>query len=230
MSGGGDGIVIAIDGPAASGKSSTARAVAADLGYRHLDSGAFYRAITLAALEAGRADEAWETLTAGELNALGVHAEPADGGYALHIHGEPVGDRIRAPEVNALVARVAAIPAVREWLLDALRETGRAGGLVADGRDIGTVVFPAAELKIFLVCAPEERAARRLRERGVEHPSRREVEEETRRLVERDRQDASRDVAPLVRASDAVLLDTTGLDFDAQVRAITRLARDRASA
>jgi len=222
-----DGIVIAIDGAAGSGKSSTARAVAAELGYRHLDSGAFYRALTLAALRDGIPPERWEALTPGELDALRVDAVPAERGYALRLGGEDVAREIRAPEVNAHVSRMAAVPAVRSWLLDALRETGSRGGLVADGRDIGTVVFPDAELKVFLVCAPAERARLRLLEQGRDAPDDQEVRHETARLEERDLQDSSRAVAPLMRAADAVLLDTTGLSFEAQVRAIVRLARDR---
>jgi CMP/dCMP kinase len=221
------GIVIAIDGPAASGKSSTAKAVAAELGYKYLDSGAFYRTITLAALDAGIPPERWLELTADDLRGLRVSAAPADSGYVLSIAGNPVGDRIRSPEVNHLVSRMAAVPAVRDWLLDALREAGRAGGLVADGRDIGTVVFPEAELKIFLACDPEERALRRLQQDGTANPDQSLIRAEARRLVERDRQDQSRQTAPLLRAADAVLLDTTGVAFDAQVRAITRLARTR---
>jgi CMP/dCMP kinase len=222
-----DGIIIAIDGPASSGKSSTAKAVAAELGYRHLDSGAFYRAVTLAALDRGIPAERWSELTDQDLQSFHIIAIPADGGYRLTTAGKEAGDRLRSPEVNANVSRMAAIPGVRDWLLEALRETGRTGGLVADGRDIGTVVFPDAELKIFLVCAPEERAARRLRQEGSRSPSREEIEAETLRLMDRDRLDSARAAAPLAQAPDAVLLDTTRLDFPAQVDAIVRLARQR---
>jgi CMP/dCMP kinase len=221
-----DGIIVAIDGPAGSGKSSTARAVAASLRYRHLDSGAFYRAVTRAALDAGIPPERWESLTPADVDALGVTATPAGGAYRLTIGGSDAGDAIRAPEVNALVSRMAAVPAVRDWLMGALRSAGQRGGLVADGRDIGTVVFPDAELKVFLVCAPEERARRRLREQGLEAPAADDVARETERLTGRDTADSNRAVAPLAQASDAVLLDTTGLSFDQQVDAILRLARD----
>lgn len=225
-----DGIIIAIDGPAGSGKSSTARAVAAELGYRHLDSGAFYRALTLALLRAGIPPERWDSLDAAELDALGVHGEPQGDRYVLRIGDEDVTHQIRSPEVNAHVSHVAAVPAVRRWLLQALRDAGRRGGLVADGRDIGTVVFPDAELKIFLVCAPEERARRRLREQGRADPTEPEIRAEAARLLHRDQLDAGRAVAPLMRAADAVQLDTTALDFDAQVRVITRLAKTRLQA
>lgn len=223
-----DGIVIAIDGPAGSGKSSTARAAAAALGYRHLDSGAFYRAITLAALRAAIPAERWPSLSADELDALGVEGAPAGAGFRMTLRGEDVGEAIRAPEVNAHVSRMAAVPAVREWLMGALRDAGARGGLVADGRDIGTVVFPDAELKVYLVCDPTERARRRLLEQGVVDLTDEVVRAEAGRLEGRDAIDSTRAVAPLAQAADAVLLDTTRLDFGEQVGAIVRLARERA--
>lgn len=222
-----EGIIIAIDGPAGSGKSSTARAVAAEMGYRHLDSGAFYRAITWAALRAGIAPERWEELTEAELRAMEVEAVAEEGAYRMRVGGADVGAELRSPEVNSHVSRMAAVPAVREWLLESLREAGQRGGLVADGRDIGSVVFPDAELKVFLTCAAEERARRRLAEHGQAEPGEAELKEEAARLLQRDAQDSSRAVAPLLRAPDAVLLDTTGLSFDAQVRGIVRLAEAR---
>jgi CMP/dCMP kinase len=225
-----DGILIAIDGPAGSGKSSTARAVAAEMGYRHLDSGAFYRAITLAALAAGIPPEEWSGLTGGDLERLEVAGVPGSEGFRMMIGESDVSQAIRAPEVNAEVSRMAAVGAVRGWLLGALRRVGEQGGLVADGRDIGTVVFPDAELKVFLVAAPEERARRRLLEQGVPNPGRDEIREETARLTDRDLRDSTRSVAPLLRAPDAILLDTSGLDFQTQVRAIVRLARAAARA
>jgi CMP/dCMP kinase len=224
-----DGIIIAIDGPAGSGKSSTARAVAAEMGYRHLDSGAFYRAITLAALRSGAHPAQWERLSTADLESLGVESVGTETGYSLRIHGRDVSAEIRTPEINSAVSRMAAVPAVREWLLGALRRAGESGGLVSEGRDIGTVVFPDAELKVFLVAAPEERARRRLLEQGVTEPDLRQIRDEAARLVERDAKDSGRAVAPLLRAADAVLLDTTALAFDAQVRAIVRLARARLS-
>lgn len=222
-----DGIIIAIDGPAGSGKSSTAKAVAAALGYRHLDSGAFYRGITRAALDAGLAPERWEELSAADLDGLQVRGVPDEQGYRILIRDTDASTAIRSPEVNARVSKMAAVPAVRAWLLDALRDAGERGGLVADGRDIGTVVFPDAELKVFLVCAPEERARRRLREQGFDVPDGEAVRHETERLTGRDAADSSRAVAPLMRAPDAVLVDTTGLDFDTQVATILRLAEER---
>ncbi|HEX2202220.1 MAG TPA: (d)CMP kinase [Longimicrobium sp.] len=223
-----DGIIIALDGPAGSGKSSTAKAVAARLGYRHLDSGAFYRAITLAALRAGLDPEGWASLSPEALDRLDVHGRPNETGYTLFVGGEDVSAAIRAPEVNAHVSRMAAVPAVRDWLMGALREAGSRGGLVADGRDIGTIVFPGAELKAFLVCDPHERARRRLREQGDPDPDEAEVRAEAARLQGRDEIDSSRAVAPLLKAGDAVEIDTTGLSFAEQVERVVELARERA--
>jgi len=222
-----DGIIVALDGPAGSGKSSTAKAVAAELGYRHLDSGAFYRAITHAALQAGIPAERWPALTEAELDGLDVHGRPDAKGYTLTVAGADVSAEIRSAAVNAHVSRMAAVPAVRGWLMDALREAGARGGLVADGRDIGTVVFPDAELKVYLVADPAERARRRLREQGAAEPSDEEVGAEAERLLGRDEVDSTRAVAPLARAPDAVEVDTTGLEFAAQVAEIVRLARAR---
>jgi cytidylate kinase len=222
-----DGIIIALDGPAGSGKSSTAKAVARSLGYRHLDSGAFYRAITLAALRAGIPAERWDELSADELDRLDVHGRPNETGYTMYVAGRDASVEIRSPEVNAHVSRMAAVPAVREWLMGALREAGARGGLVADGRDIGTVVFPDAELKCYLVADPAERARRRLKEQGSEAPSDAEVAEEAGRLQGRDALDSTRAAAPLRRAGDAVELDTTPLAFDSQVEEIVKMARER---
>jgi CMP/dCMP kinase len=218
---------IAIDGPAGSGKSSTARAVAGELGFRHLDSGAFYRALTYAALTRGLATGNWGELDAEDLGALGVDALPVQGGYAMRVNGRQVAEEIRDPRVNAAVSHMAAVPAVRAWLLGALRRAGEGGGVVADGRDIGTVVFPDAELKVFLVADPAERARRRLAEQGSAAPTEEELRAEIARQEERDRRDSTRAVAPLRRAADAVVLDTTALAFADQVQAILDLARVR---
>ena len=222
-----DGIIIALDGPAGSGKSSTAKAVAARMGYRHLDSGAFYRAITLAALRAGIHPERWSALTPDELDALDVHGRPEGPGYVMSVAGADVSVEIRSPEVNAHVSQMAAIPAVREWLMDALREAGARGGLVADGRDIGTVVFPDAELKAYLIADAEERARRRLTEQGIAAPPLEEVRAEAARLQGRDALDSGRETAPLKQADDAVVIDTTGLSFEEQVARVVALAHER---
>lgn len=223
-------MIIAIDGPAGSGKSSTARAVARRLGFRHLDSGAFYRALTFAALEAGIPVERWTELSAAELDRLGVNARPnGEFGFDLFLGDREVNEEIRLPEVNAHVSEMARLPTVRNWLLTQLHDAARGNDIVADGRDIGTVVFPEAELKIFLVAEPEIRARRRLAEYGVTDPTPAELAAEVERLLQRDRTDSEREIAPLVEAEDAVRIDTSHLTFDEQVERIVGLARSRAT-
>jgi CMP/dCMP kinase len=218
-------MIIAIDGPAGSGKSSTAKAVAKQLGFRHLDSGAFYRALTFAALELGLPPEQWDILGPEELDALGVAAEPAGDGFAITVRGQPVSRQIRALEVTANVSAMARVPAVRDWLMGPLRDAARTTDLVADGRDIGTVVFPDADLKVFLVADPRERARRRLLQVGAPVDDL-AVAEEVRRIEARDQADAARSAAPLRQADDARALDTTGLAFSEQVDVIVGWARE----
>jgi cytidylate kinase len=218
-------VIIAIDGPAGSGKSTTAEAVARALGFRHLDSGAFYRALTHAALHADWPEEQWDHLRPEQLDALGVNARAVDDGLRLYAHDEDITHRLRTPEVNAHVSQMARVPSVRSWLLSRLRAVGQGTDLVADGRDMGTVVFPDAQLKVFLTADPETRARRRLAEQGRTEPGEEELAAETARLAGRDRVDSERTISPLRPAEDAVLLDTTGLSFEDQVRAIVVLAR-----
>jgi 3-phosphoshikimate 1-carboxyvinyltransferase len=235
--------VVTLDGPAGSGKSSTARAVARELGYLHLDSGALYRAVTLALLEEAEkeadttrgtagADEApplhAEGVTEERLRAFRIRLERTPEGFRVRIGDRLPGEALRAPRVTNRVSQVAALPAVRRWLLEAQRETAAAGGVVADGRDMGTVVFPGAEVKVFLVADLEERARRRLLETEGEaaagDPER--VEAEARRLARRDQEDRERAEAPLRPAADARTLDTTRLDFEEQVAAIVEMVRE----
>jgi cytidylate kinase len=218
-------MIIAIDGPAGSGKSSTARAVAKELGFRHLDSGAFYRALTYAAMQRGIPAAEWPRLDAARLESFHISAEPADSGFRMLLGGSDISGPIRRAEVNALVSAMARLPAVRTWLLNTLRESAKATDLVADGRDMGTIVFPDADLKIFLVADPDVRAKRRLEQMGL-LTDEESVADEVSRIQERDRADSSRDVAPLRQAEDAVLLDTTHLAFREQVTRIAELARD----
>ncbi len=220
-------MIVTIDGPAGSGKSSTARAVARRLGFRHLDSGAFYRALTYAALRAGIPEERWDGLTRAQLDALHVHARPAAEGWRLFAGDHDVTDFLRSSEVNAHVSPMARVPAVREWLLGRLRAAAIGTDLVTDGRDMGTVVFPQAELKIFLVADPRERARRRLLEQGTPAPSPAELDAEVERLLARDRIDSERAVAPLLQPPDAVVIDTTPITLEEQVDAVVALARAR---
>jgi CMP/dCMP kinase len=220
-------VIIAIDGPAGSGKSTTAREVARRLGFLHVDSGAFYRALTHALLAAGVPEGEWDGLRPADLERLRIRGEVDAGSLRLFVGDEPVQDELRTPRVNAHVSHVARISAVRDWLLHRFRELAAAGDLVLDGRDIGTVVFPDAELKVFLVADPEVRARRRLLEQGVERPDRQTLLDQIDRLLERDRRDAQRDVAPLRAAPDAVNVDTSALRFEEQVEAILELAHAR---
>jgi cytidylate kinase len=226
--------VIAIDGPSASGKSTTARAVAEALGFAHLDSGSLYRGVTLVAIrEAARRERAGEDpLTVVGAEAIlraaedrGLMLQPDGAGFAAYLEGEPVDQIIRAAEVTARVSAVSAVPVIREWINSRLRAMVRAGrDVVVDGRDIGTVVFPDAELKIFLTATPEARAGRRINQRGnpVDPTG---VEAEAAALAARDQADSTRAVAPLKAAPDAVPLDTTAMAFPEQVRFIVELAR-----
>ena len=218
--------VIAIDGPAASGKSSTAAAVARDLGAHHLDSGALYRGLTRVALDLGSRDPAAITAEAAR-RSLGLRHDGRE--IVPFLDGDRAEAVIRSEEVTAAVSEVAVIPALRDWVNDRLRAAASDDWvLVLDGRDIGTVVFPQAVLKIFLTATPDARARRRLAQRG-ETGDDRLVALEAGRLAARDTLDAGRAVAPLRQAADAVLLDTTHLGFPDQVATIVALARNALS-
>jgi cytidylate kinase len=228
------GRVIAIDGPSASGKSSTARAVAESLGFAHLDSGALYRGVTLVALrESARRGRAHEdplevldpetVLRAAEDR--GLMLQPDGAGFAAYLEGEPVDAEIRGARVTGCVSAVSAVPVIREWINTRLRAMVRAGrDVVVDGRDIGTVVFPDADLKVFLTASAAVRAGRRINQRGAGvDPT--ILEAEAAALAARDHADSTRQTAPLKPADDAVLLDTSTLAFQDQVQQIVALAR-----
>jgi cytidylate kinase len=233
------GAVIAIDGPSASGKSSTARAVAQRLGFAHLDSGALYRGVTLVALrEAMRrgGEGPASPLAAGPEAVLraaeerGLVLYPDGAGFAAYLEGDPVDEVIRLPEVTRHVSAVSADPQIREWVNAHLRELVRVGrDVVVDGRDIGTIVFPDADLKVFLTASPEVRARRRVMQRG-EGDSEAQVAREAALLAARDQADSTRAVAPLRQAEDARLLDSSTLTFDEQVEQIVAWARVALSA
>jgi cytidylate kinase len=220
----GDSFVIAIDGPAASGKSSTAQWVANRLRYLHVDSGALYRAATALALrELGSAD-GWTEARVLEL-ARDIDMMPGTTSFEPRIRGLPVEEEIRGPDVTRCVSRVAQMGGVRAWVNERVRAAAVGHAVVVDGRDIGTVVFPQADLKIFLVADPWERARRRLTQRLSRRPTDEEIAEETERLVQRDAKDATQ----TVQARDAVLLDTTYLTQAEQVERIVALAKAVAS-
>ena len=218
--------IVAIDGPAASGKSTTARAVARALGFQHIDSGAVYRAVTLVALEQPGPPERWRAealVAAARARGVGL-AAPGAGTRGVTVGGRAADEALRGEAVTREVSRVAAMAPVREFVNGLIRAAVPDGGAVLDGRDIGTAVFPDAEVKIYLVADAAERARRRLAERGIAADAG-SVRSEADALVGRDTKDSSRPVAPLARASDAVLLDTTTLTFDEQVSAILDLVR-----
>jgi cytidylate kinase len=218
------GFVVAIDGPAGSGKSSTAHEVARRLGFRHLDSGALYRTVALGLLRQGIGEAGWEEPSAEVLAGLGIAIEPGEGGFRVFLAGEDPGADLRTEEVTRAAARVAKFPGVRRHLLAFQRAAARFGDLVADGRDMGTVVFPDAPVKVFLTASLDERARRRLLQDGKPAGGD-EVAAEAARIRERDRTDETREEAPLREAPGSLRLDTTALGFDEQVDRIVAAAR-----
>ncbi|HSM04840.1 MAG TPA: (d)CMP kinase [Longimicrobiales bacterium] len=221
--------LVTLDGPAGVGKSTTARAVARALGYRYLDSGALYRSVTYALLAGGVPADRWSRLTETELDGLGVEVRPRGESVEIRLGDRVLGEELRTEEVTRHVSTVAQVPAVRAWLFRAQRVAASRGRLVADGRDMGTVVFPEARAKVFLTADVEERARRRLGDRGVKEPAGHQLREEAARLGERDWKDENRDVAPLKVPDGALVLDTTDLTFDEQVHRIATYARRAAA-
>jgi len=225
-------LTIAIDGPAGSGKSSLARRVAQVLGYLYLDSGAMYRALALKALTRRMAIEdaqALETLakeTHIELKSPTSEQEAAGYKNRVFLDGAEVTQEIRTQDVAQAASQLATIAGVREVLVAEQQRAGAGGGVVMEGRDIGTVVFPRAELKIFLEASPEVRAERRWKEHQEkgEAVMPAEVLEEVK---QRDQRDRERKVSPLVRAADAVLVDNTAMDVEETARLVVMLARER---
>ena len=215
------GRVIAVDGPAASGKSSTARNVARRLGFVHVNSGLLYRAITWWALDRGIAED--EPSIEAAVPGLDVDLVRAHDGFDVSVAGTRPGPGLESSEVTARVSAVSALPAVREVVLERLRRAGRHHEMVCEGRDIGTEVFPDADLKVFLVADVGERARRRLLQRAVPFTED-DVEREIRRIEARDRLDRSRPLSPLRRAPDAIEIDTTSMSPDHVVDAILELA------
>jgi cytidylate kinase len=218
--------VIAIDGPSGSGKGTVSRRVAAALGFHFLDSGALYRLVALAGLRAGldAQDSAGHARIAEQMDVEFGRDSAAD--ERILLDGMDVSGELRSEAAASAASRVAAMPAVRSALFARQRQFARMPGLVADGRDMGSVVFPDSPLKIFLTATPAERARRRhkqLKEKGLDVS----LAALSRDIAERDERDASRPVAPLKAAADAVHLDSTGLTVDAVVAQILRLADER---
>jgi len=214
-------LVIAIDGPAGSGKSTIAARLAQKLGYVNLESGAMYRALALKALEQQvSADDPEALRRLADSTVIQLHPQP-DGNRVL-LDGRDVSQRIREGDVTLAASRVSMHPAVREIMVARQRDMGALGGVLMEGRDIGTAVFPHADVKVFLDADARIRAERRVAQNGTHTP------QEARRIVEdlvlRDQRDRTRAVSPLVAAPDAVILDTTHLSIDEVVAAVEQLA------
>jgi cytidylate kinase len=217
--------VVAIDGTAAAGKSTVAIALAKRMGYRYVDTGAMYRSVASAALRRGIALEDEDALQR-LAESVTVEFQANEGGARVLVNGDDETDAIRDPAVSAAASRVSALPGVRTALVARQRTMSAGGGLVMEGRDIGTVVLPRADLKVFLDATPEVRAGRRyaeLRARGLDVS-----EEDVRRQeADRDRRDATREHSPLRPATDAVVLDTTFRTPDEVVESIVAMLRER---
>ena len=221
-------VSIAIDGPAGAGKSTLARKTAETFGYIYVDTGAIYRTVGLAARRAGVASKDAEGVTA-LLSGLDIELRHNENGeQRMYLMGEDVSDQIRTPEISIYASDVSAMPSVRAYLLEMQRKLAREHSVVMDGRDIGTVVLPNADLKVFLTASAEARAGRRLlelRDKGIQTS----FEEVLRDIRYRDENDSRRAAAPLRAAEDAVLLDTTDLSLSESVEAMLELVRGRFS-
>jgi len=219
--------IIAIDGPVGSGKSTLARRVAELLGYVYIDTGAMYRALALKALRREISLDATDQLVP-LARATRIDLRAQDGTQRVFLDGEDVTAAIRTPEVSQAASKVAVVPGVRKVLVAEQRRAGEQGGVVMEGRDIGSVVFPDAGLKIFLTASPEVRAERRWREhqqKGEEIDLARTLEE----IRERDQRDRERSTSPLVRAPDAVVVDSTAMEPEEVARLVVMLAKGQSA-
>jgi len=219
-------VVLAIDGPAGAGKSTIARTLAERLGYIYIDTGAMYRAVALWALRLGVALDDSHRL---ERLALESNIEFAPGASTVLLNGEDVTEAIRAPEVSEAASKVSAVPAVRRALVAAQRRMAQGTSVVMEGRDIGTVVFPDALVKVFLDAAPEVRTARRVQDLAARGETQTQADEVARQMADRDHRDRTRPEAPLVQAPDATYIDSSALPPDGVVEAILKLVRAKTS-
>ena len=216
-------LTIAIDGPAGAGKSTIASRLARKLGYVNLESGAMYRALGLKAIQNDVSfDDEAALLELARNSRIGLH--PRLDGNRVLLDGADVSKRIRERDVTEAASRVSVHPAVRAWMVDRQREMGKPGGVIMEGRDIGTVVFPNAEVKIFLEATPDVRVERRLKQRGADADKAKTVAAE---LQQRDQRDKTRAASPLVPAPDAVILDSTHLTIDQVVKRAEELVRKK---
>jgi len=220
-----DVIAVAIDGPAGAGKSTIARAAAAQLGFVYVDTGALYRTIGLAVCRRGIDGTDVPGILAA-LPEIQVGLTYRDGAQHVLLDGEDVSDAIRTPQISTYASQVSSVPEVRAYLLDLQRDLARRQSVIMDGRDIGTVILPDAKVKIFLTASPEKRAARRcaeLREKGQDVTAEGILTD----MERRDALDASRAVAPLKQAEDAVLVDTSDLTLKQSIEAVLTVIRDK---
>ena len=215
---------MAIDGPAGAGKSTIAKLAAEKLGYAYIDTGAMYRSVAWKFLQTGKAFD--EDFISGLSKTMLIDFKPEAKINRVFVDGTEVTDAIRTPEVTAIVSRVAAIGAVREAMVDQQRRMGEAGGVLMDGRDIGTVVFPNAQLKIFLTASVEERARRRYAEM-VAKGQQVDLQQLQADIAERDKQDSERAISPLRQAEDALLLDTSDMGISEVTDRILQLVQER---
>ena len=215
-------INIAIDGPAGAGKSTIAKMVSKKLGYIYVDTGALYRTIALFITENNIPDEEIETA----LEKADVSLRFIDGAQRVFLGDRDVSDLIRTPEISMAASRTSAIPAVRKYLFGTQQKIAAENNVIMDGRDIGTVVLPNADVKIFLTASAEERANGRFKELS-EKPNCPCYEEILSDIIERDRQDMTREVSPLKQAEDAVLVDTTELDLEQSAEAIVKIITEK---
>jgi cytidylate kinase len=222
-------LIIAIDGPVGSGKSTLARRVAELLGYVYVDTGAMYRALAFKALRNGLGLDGHDAQLVALARVTRIDLRAEDGAQRVILDHDDVTTAIRTPEVSQAASKIAVNPGVRQVLVAEQRRAGEQGGVVMEGRDIGSVVFPDAQLKIFLTAAPETRAERRWREhqqKGDQIDLQRTLEE----IHERDRRDLQRSTSPLVRAADAVVVDSTAMEPEEVARLVVLLAKDTSSA